>query len=330
MIDIRQMRYFVVLAETLHFGRAAERLHLSQPPLSRQIAALEKELGVRLLERHSRHATLTHAGRRFLEDSRSVLASFDQACRNARLAERGELGELAIGFMMHAAYTVLPSLARRFMASHPHVHIELREVIPGSLTEAVLAGRFDAGIMFNAGPIRGLQTRTIHREPLCLAVHSSHPLAGRALVSARNLDGEPLIAAPAEVAPMLREAIVSYCRSGGVEPTVRLETQLQQTIVSLVAENVGIALVPQSMRKLGIAGVAFRALESAPMIEHVVAWRPGNLNPALPPFLAEAGSVEFGTGEDGPSPGAWTADRVHHGAALDRMPPDVDAPPDLP
>ena len=94
MIDIRQMRYFVVLAETLHFGHAAERLHLSQPPLSRQIAALEKELGVRLLERHSRQAALTRAGQRFLEDARAVLTSFDQACRNARLADRGELGEL--------------------------------------------------------------------------------------------------------------------------------------------------------------------------------------------------------------------------------------------
>src|ERR1700730_10755984 len=126
MIDIRQMRYFVVLAETLHFGHAAERLHLSQPPLSRQIAALEKELGVRLLERHSRRATLTPAGQRFLEDSRAVLASFDQACRNARLTDRGELGELSIGFMMHAAYTVLPSLTQRYMAAHPHVRVTLR------------------------------------------------------------------------------------------------------------------------------------------------------------------------------------------------------------
>lgn len=289
MIDIRQMRYFVVLAETLHFGRAAERLHLSQPPLSRQIAALEKELGVRLLERGSRHATLTHAGQRFLEDSRAVLASFDQACRNARLAQCGELGELSIGFMMHAGYTVLPGLARRYMASHPHVRIELREVVPGSLTDAVLTGRFDAGIMFSPGRIRGLETRPVHREQLCLAVPASHPLAGRALVRARDLNGEALIAAPSEVAPTLREVIVGYCRSGGFEPTIRLETQLQQTIVSLVAEGLGIALMPQSMSKLGIADVTFRDLEDAPAIEHVVAWRPGNLNPALSPFLAEAG-----------------------------------------
>src|SRR5215469_13195414 len=107
-MELRHLHYFVTVAETLHFGRAAERLHISQPPLSRQIAALEKELGVRLFDRQSRRATLTPAGRRFLEDSRAVLIGFDQACRNARMAERGELGELSVGFMMHAAYTILP------------------------------------------------------------------------------------------------------------------------------------------------------------------------------------------------------------------------------
>jgi DNA-binding transcriptional LysR family regulator len=286
VIDIRQMRYFVVLAETLHFGRAAERLHLTQPPLSRQVAALEKELGVRLLQRHSRRATLTRAGERFLEESRVALAAFDQACRNARLADRGELGELAIGFMMHAAYTVLPGLARRFMAACPQVELALREVVPGALLGDVLAGRFDAGIMFSPGPTRGLETRAIHREKLCLAAHRTHELAGRAVVGARDLAGQKLIATPADVAPSLSEAIAGYCRAGGFSPEIRLEAQLQQTIVSLVAEDLGIALVPESMRKLGIADVVFRALEEAPEIAHVVAWRPGNRNPALGRFLA--------------------------------------------
>ncbi|GAA4488014.1 LysR substrate-binding domain-containing protein [Gluconacetobacter asukensis] len=287
MIDIRQMRYFVVLAETLHFGRAAERLHLSQPPLSRQIAALEKELGVRLLERHSRHATLTHAGRRFLADSKAVLAAFDQACLNAQLAERGQLGELSIGFMMYATYTVIPGLVRRYVANYPMVHTRLREVVPGSLAADILAGRFDAGIMFDPGFIRGLETSAILSEPLCLAVPSDHPLAVRPLIEAKDLEDEPLIAAPVEVSSMLRDAIVQYCRSGGFEPTIRLETQLQHTIVNLVAEGLGIALVPQGIRKVTVAGTIFRDLEDAPIVNHVVAWRPGNLNPALVPFLKE-------------------------------------------
>src|SRR5262249_2385640 len=135
MIDLRQMRYFVALAETLHFGRAAERLHISQPPLTRQIATLERELGVRLLERNSRHAKLTHAGQRFLEDARVTIAAFEQGCRNARLAERGELGTLTIGFMMHAAHTVLPRLTRQFMTDYPQVRVELREMIPDLLPD---------------------------------------------------------------------------------------------------------------------------------------------------------------------------------------------------
>ena len=192
--------------------------------------------------------------------------------------------------MMHGAYTVLPGLTRRYMASHPGVRVELREVIPGILGDAVLTGRFDAAILFDPGPVRGLATQVIFREPLSLAVYVSHPLAAQKTVSAGQLKGEAFIAAPAEVAPRLRQSIAGYCRSGGFEPTFRLEVELQQTIVSLVAENLGIALVPRSMAKLGIANLAFRDLEDAPIIEHVVAWRPGNLNPALAPFLAEAHS----------------------------------------
>jgi DNA-binding transcriptional LysR family regulator len=289
MIDIRQMRYFVVLAETLHFGRAAERLHLTQPPLSRQIAALEQELGVRLLERHSRQAVLTRAGQRFLEDSRAVLAAFDQACRNARLADRGELGELSVGFMMHAAFTVVPGLARRYVTAYPGIDLKLREAMPSTLVDEVLAGRFDAGILFPPGPVRGLEVRPIHSESLCAAVPAAHPLAARDRLGARDLEGVPLIATPVDVAPTLRDAIARYCRGAGFLPTIRLETQMQQTIVKLVAEELGLALVPECMSALGVAGVVFRPLEDAPSIDHVIVWRSGNLNPALATFLATAG-----------------------------------------
>lgn len=286
MIDIRQMRYFVTLAETLHFGRAAERLHLTQPPLSRQIAALEKELGVKLIDRTSRHSTLTRAGQGFLEDSRAVLAAFDQACTNAKRADRGETGTLAIGFMMHAAYTVLPSLTRRFLAAYPDVDVKLREVVPNALVEDVLAARYDAGIMFSPGPVRGLEIRPIFHEKLCLAVHKDHPLAQRKIASAQDLEGQPLIVTSAEATTTARKAVEDYCRGGGFVPTIRLEAQLQNTIVNLVAENLGVALVPDSMRKLSFPGVSFLTLKNAPAIEHVLVWRPSNLNPALRNLIA--------------------------------------------
>jgi DNA-binding transcriptional LysR family regulator len=290
MIDLRQLRYFVTLAETLHFGRAAERLHVSQPPLSRQIAALEADLGVRLLERNSRTAALTHAGARFLEDARAVLGMFDQACRNARMADRGEMGELSIGFMMHAAYTVVPALTRRFMAGYPGVHLSLREVVPSTLPDDLLAGRFDAGILFSPGPVRGLESRVIHREHLCLAVPAGHRLASAEVVAASDLEGEAMIVTPTEVAPTLRAVIAEFCRSGGFAPVIRLEASLQQTIVSLVAEGLGVALVPSSMRRLSVGGVVLREVEKAPEVEQVVAWKVGNLNPALGSFLGVVGA----------------------------------------
>lgn len=288
MIDIRQLRYFVAVAETLHFSRAAERLHVTQPPLSRQVAALEKALGVRLLDRHSRQASLTRAGERFLADSKAVLAALDQACRNARLADEGELGELAIGFMMHAAYSSVPTLTRSFIAAKPQVQLRLREAVPSAILENVLNGEFDAGISFDLGPARGIGRVVIYREPLCLAVSASHPLAGKAAIPAEALVGEPLIASPPETAPTLRQALNGFFSRTDSEPVVRLETQLQQTIISLVAEGIGVALVPQSLQKLGMRGVAFCSLAEAPIVEQVLIWRMTNPNPALPHFLVVA------------------------------------------
>lgn len=292
MIDMRQMRYFVAVAETLHFGRAAERLHVTQPPLSRQIAALEKVLGARLLERHSRKARLTAAGERFLADSKAVLFAFDQACRNARAASAGELGELTVGFMMHAAYSSMPAMTRSFVAECPDVRLHLRETMPSAILDGILRGELDAGITFPPGAMRGLATVVIHHEPMCLAVPVSHPLAVEEPASAERLFDEPLIAAPSDVAPSLRQAIIDYFARAGGEPMIRLETQLQQTIVSLVAEGLGVALLPQSLQKLGMDGVRFRPIIDPPMVEQVLAWRSANLNPVLPRFLAAAGAAE--------------------------------------
>lgn len=286
MIDLRQMRYFVAVAETLHFGRAAERLHVSQPPLSRQVAALERALGVTLLERHSRQVRLTPAGQRFLEDAKAVLASFDEACRSARLVERGELGELHLGFMMHAALSSVPPLTRAFVSRYPHVRLHLREQLPAALVESVLKGEDDAGLGFLPGKRKGIESRPIHREPLCLAIPAEHPLAiGQGPVEAEALSGEALITVPADIVPTLRHAIDHWFAAAGVTPTIRLEVQLQHSIVSLVAESLGLALVPASLRRLGLPGVAFRALAEAPTIEQVIFWRAHSRSPALNAFL---------------------------------------------
>ncbi len=281
MIDIRPLRYFLAVADTLHFGRAAERLHVTQPPLSRQIAALERALGVALFERDSRHVRLTPAGQRFRDDARAVLLSLQQACQTARQIDAGEQGELKVGFMMHAAHSSVPPLARRFMAACPQVQLRLREALPVALLDGVLSGELDAGIGFAPASRRGLEMQPLLQEPLCVVVPLGHRLARRRQVAVAALADEGLITAPAEVVPTLREAIDACFQAAGLEPRIRLEVQLQQSIVSLVAEGLGSALVPASLRRLGVPGVAFVALKEAPQVQQVLFWRSGNRNPAL-------------------------------------------------
>ena len=286
MIDVKPLRYFVTLAETLHFGQAARRLHLSQPPLSRQLAALEAELGVRLIERSPRSVSLTAAGERFHADARAILAALDQAARNARAAAAGETGTLAVGFTMCAAYSVVPRCARLFSAAWPKVALQLREVVSSELAEKVLAGQIDAAIMFRGGLDRRLASRTMVAEPLCVALSRDHALARARRLKIAQLAGEPFVLASESCAPSLYGAIVEHCRTaGGFDPDVRFEVQLQQTVLSLVGERVGVALVPASMRKAQLDGVVFRPLADAPMTEQVLAWLPGSRNPCLARFL---------------------------------------------
>ncbi len=286
VLDIKPLRYFVTLAETLHFGRAAARLHLSQPPLSRQLAALEAQLGVKLLERNSRGVALTAAGERFHADARAILASFAQAVENARAAAAGSAGSLSIGFTMCAAYSVVPRYARTFGNACPDVTLRLREVVSNDLAAQVLDGQIDAAIVFPDAFAEPLQSRTVVREPLVVALARTHPLARRKRLHCAQLAGEPFVLALESVAPALRAVIMELCGASGFAPDIRFEVQLQQTVLSLVDEGVGVSLVPASMRKAQVGDVVFRALADSPSIEQVLIWSRMNRNPCLQRFLA--------------------------------------------
>jgi DNA-binding transcriptional LysR family regulator len=281
-MDTRHMRYFVALAETLHFGQAAARMNMSQPPFSRQIASIEKTLGVRLFERNSRNVALTPAGRHFLNDCRSTLAAFEAACQDAQLVARGVKGELRLGFTMYAAHGIVPSLVRRFSEVRPDVHLILEERIPTELDEMLLEGRLDAVVTFGVDYRPRLQSVLLCRDRLQLVVPAGHSLASADNIGAKQLQGEKLIAAPASVAPTLRSAIAIYLAESGVVPYFGFEPRLQQTIIQLVAEGLGIALVPQSIAAQLPPGAVSKPLRDAPEFDVVLCAPVSSKSPVVP------------------------------------------------
>ncbi|WP_339853298.1 LysR substrate-binding domain-containing protein [uncultured Nisaea sp.] len=284
-MDTRQMRYFVALAETLHFGRAAERLNMTQPPFSRQIANLERDLGVRLVNRTSRQVSLTVAGQRFLEDSREVLGRFDAACRDARLVAEGQKGELHFGFMMHAAHRIVPRIVSRYSAIRPDVRLSLSETTPADIERLLLNGELDAAVTFSGGTAPQLESLPIFTDRLCLVVPPSHRLASYPSVGARDLRDEDVIATPATVAETLHRTIVEYLSAGGVVPRFRFEPQLQNTILRLVAAGLGVALVPESICDEQPDGLVARPLDDAPELEVVLKVSRERDNPAVAPLV---------------------------------------------
>jgi DNA-binding transcriptional LysR family regulator len=286
-MELRHLRYFVTLAEELHFGRAARRLHLSQPPLSMQIKSLESEIGTQLLARTRRHVELTSAGSVFLREARDILSRVEQATAAARRAGRGEIGELAVGFVTIADYNVLPRVLSEFRAQHPAVRLTLREATTDAQLRDLAEQRIDLGFVLAPIQDEGLTTRPLLREPLVAALPHGHALArGRAALALSRLADMPFILFPRHMAPGLYDDVVGFCRRAGFIPRVEQEAVQMQTIISLVSAGLGVALIPASMRNLGRSGVVYRALrEKSPQTEVLVAWRKGDNAPTLQRFV---------------------------------------------
>ncbi len=274
-VELRHLRYFVAVAEELHFGRAAARLHISQPPLSMQIRALEESLGVQLLLRTQRRVSLTQAGSVFLDEARQILARTESAMLLAMRASRGEVGNLTIGFISTADYNVLPPLLREFRSRAPDVRLTLHESTTDRQLADLVDGRIDVGFVHPPVEDLRLAYRTIYREPLLAALPASHPLAhARGKIRLAALADTPFILFPRPLAPSLYDAVVSFCRSAGFSPRIDQEAVQMQTIVSLVSAEIGVALIPASLRHLGRTGVVYKALiERSPDTEIGIAWR---------------------------------------------------------
>jgi DNA-binding transcriptional LysR family regulator len=284
-VELRHLRYFLAVAEELHFGRAAEHLHIVQPALSKQIAALEKELGVRLLERTKRRVELTDAGRAFLEDARNVLAQADLAADRARSAGRGERGVLVVGFIPPALNSVLPPALSRYRDEHPGVRLVLRELTNRAAVDGVLYGRIHISFVRVPFDDHGLCCEPVYEEPVVLALPSDHPLALLDAVPLSALRDEAFVMIPRAQEPELHDYYIALCQEAGFSPQIVHEVSATLVGVGLVASGVGVAFVPSSTRVMARTGVAYRPLrDPTPRFRMAAVWR-REVDPLLKSFL---------------------------------------------
>jgi DNA-binding transcriptional LysR family regulator len=306
--DLRQLRYFIAVAEEKHFGRAAARLSMTQPPLSQAIRALEETLGVELFARTKRSVELTLVGADLLPEVRRLLASAEALRPLAQSLARGEAGVLSLAFVSTADYGLLPLLLRDFGARHPRVRLQLTEATSDVQIDELVAGRIDAGLVIAPLPPRHaaqLSWLPIAREPLVIAMSSEMAarVEGRrgddggdgasvraewldVPISLRDVADAPLVIFPRRLAPGFYDIIMDCYGVAGLTPRIGQEAIQMQTIVSLVSAGMGVALVPQSLRNLRRTGVVYRPLrESVPAIETGLVWRTAQVSPVLAGFI---------------------------------------------
>src|SRR5690348_1274505 len=288
--EMWQLRYFSAVAERLHFGRAAQALHISQPPLSRAIRALESQLGVALFVRNRRRVELTAAGERLLDETRRLSAHLERAVAGLHALAQGEEGRLRIGFVSLADYGVLPGLLKSYKAARPRVRLALREMLSPDQALALLAGELDFGLLLP--PVHGaaaLEHIVVQRERFVLALPSRHRLARSRRIAVRALAGEPLVMVPREIAPGLYDIVANLAARAGFSLNVSQEAIQMQTVVSLVSSGLGAAIVRASVANLGRRGDVYRELADAhPRLDVWLAWPRRALEPAAQDLVALA------------------------------------------
>jgi DNA-binding transcriptional LysR family regulator len=290
LVELRLWRQFVAVAEELHFGRAAARLHMTQPPLTQGIAQLERLLGTRLFDRTKRSVRLTDAGAAMLPAARDLLARAAGLPQQARAAAGGEAGRLRVAFVSTVGFSLLPQWVRAFRARHPQVQLELIEATGDVQLPALERGDVDAGLLLHSPGFApaGLQHLRISGEPLVLALPEAHPLAHAPRLSLAAVLREPLVLFPRRILPSLHDALFGMYHAAGCEPRIAQEAIQMQTIVNLVSAGLGLAWVPQSVRGFQRSGVVYRVLggkqaAGIPTCETSLAWLRGS--PVLDRFI---------------------------------------------
>ncbi|MBB6565207.1 LysR family transcriptional regulator [Kribbella sandramycini] len=297
-MELRQLRSFVVVAEELNVGRAAVQLHLTQPSLSRQIAALERDLGVELFARVKKRFVLTAAGETFLAEARELLRRSEEAVRAAQRTQRGELGTLRLRFVQSATFEALPRLLGAFRAAYPEVVLDLETLTTLRQTEELLDGRADVGLLRPSAPavgassttvVRmapGLDSRVVSSDPLMVALPARHRFARRKRLRLEELADEPFVFYNRPSGPVVHDTIVGFCRAVGFTPRIEQQAADVQTIVSLVAAGIGVSLLIGPTPPSNPDAVVYRELsDDLPPWQLSVAWSPDNRSPVLARFL---------------------------------------------
>jgi len=280
------MRYFVAVAEELHFGHAARRLRIAQPALSRQIQSLEKELMVQLLARNRRRVQITAAGQVLLDRARLILARAEDAVLATQRASGGVSGTLNLGFVGSATYDVLPAVLRAFRQSAPQIELNLSEMTVHAQLEALMEKRIDVGLLRLPAKTAGLVFRTVSHEGLLVALPSAHPLTHFPSVRLPALAGEPFILYPDHPRPSWTEFVVGLCQQAGFQPIVAQRTVEIQTTLSLVAAGIGLSIVPECVGNILRSDVVYRRLAGVrARTELLVAFRKGDTSPVVKTFL---------------------------------------------
>jgi DNA-binding transcriptional LysR family regulator len=286
-MELRHLRYFVAVAEELHFNRAADRLHIAQPPLSQQIKQLEVELGVELFYRRTkRQVQLTEAGQVLLQTAYRILAQVEQAIGDTQRAGRGETGTLIVGFTSTVVYDILPAILSQYRQQFPNVNLVLQELTTTQQEEALQNHQIEVGFCHPPLKNENLELERILQEPLVVALPETHPLACETTLPICSLADESFILFPRHLGPGFYDQIVSFCQLANFSPKVVQEAVQMQTIIGLVSANMGVALVPASLQNLQRAGVVYKPLEGAtPHVDIAIAWRSDNITPVLREFL---------------------------------------------
>jgi DNA-binding transcriptional LysR family regulator len=284
-MEHKLLRSFVAVAEELHFGRAAQRLHQSQPPLSLQIQKLEGELGCALFERSKRHVALTEAGQVLLPRARHLLAEAERAAQEVARVARGEGGVFSLGYTATASHHLLPAVVPAFRKRHPGLRLELLELRSARQPEAILEGRIELGLVCAPVPAPGLVEIPLVRERLVVALPRRHPLAARRRLRPRDLDGRPYVGVRPDIEPAWAQAAARALKLAGCVPQLVQETDTKVSLIGLVAAGLGLSVVSESMSTLERRGVVFRPLVGLDLVLVLSALTPQSPTPRAAAFL---------------------------------------------